>query len=91
LSEAADICKEHLRTHGSSAPAFHLLGLISDAAGETAGALEYFKKALYLDSEDAASLAHLALLLEKHGDVGGARLLRERLGRQQRKDVGAAR
>jgi chemotaxis protein methyltransferase WspC len=90
FSEAAKLCREHLRVHGSSVPAFYLMGLLSDAAGDTASAIEYFKKALYLDAKHSGSLAHLALLFEKRGDVDGARLLRERLQRQQR-DLGALR
>ncbi|MBD5654070.1 MAG: hypothetical protein IAI50_02675 [Candidatus Eremiobacteraeota bacterium] len=91
FTEATAICHEHLRRHGSSAAAFFLLGLICDAGDRTADALRYFRKALYLESEHSASLVHLALLLEKNGDAAGARLLRERLARQQSKDAGTAR
>jgi chemotaxis protein methyltransferase WspC len=91
FSEAANICSEHLRRHGSCVAAFYLLGLIYDATGRTADAGQNFRKALYLDSNHTASLIHLALLLDKNGDAAGAGLLRERLQRQQANDGGAAR
>jgi chemotaxis protein methyltransferase WspC len=85
LADAAKACEEHLRRHGASAPAFHLLGLIRAAAGSTKEAEQYYRKALYLDSHHRDTLAHLALLLDKEGDAAGAQVLRERLARLQAK------
>lgn len=83
LAEAAKCCEEHLQRHGSSASAFHLLGLIRAAAGNLKEADRYYRKALYLDREHRDTLTHLALLLEKQGDAAGAQVMRERLARLQ--------
>jgi chemotaxis protein methyltransferase WspC len=87
LVEAAKACEEHLRQHGSSAPAFYLLGVIRAAAGNLAEAEHFYRKALYLDREHAEALAHLALLLDKQGDAAGALVLRGRLSRLRTKDA----
>ena len=91
LIEAAKSCKEHLRTHGPSAPTLHLLGLISSAASNLPDAAEYFRKTLYLDPNHTQSLIHLALLLEKQGDKAAAKVLNDRvrrLGRRKEKRHG---
>ena len=91
LIEAAKSCKEHLRTHGPSAPTLHLLGLISSAASNLPEAAEYFRKTLYLDPNHTQSLIHLALLLEKQGDKAAAKVLNDRvrrLGRRKEKRHG---
>lgn len=81
LVEAAKCCEEHLRTHGPSPEAFHLMGLIRAAAGCLAESAEYYRKTLYLDPNHAQSLVHLALLLEKQGDKAGAKVMGDRLRR----------
>jgi len=81
LAEAAAACEKHLRDEGASGEAYCLLGLIREAAGDKVAAAMLFRKALYLDPLHAESLAHLALLLERQGDVHGAHLLRKRLRR----------
>jgi chemotaxis protein methyltransferase WspC len=87
LAEAMRASEDVLRSHGPSARAFQLSGLICNASGDLAGAAVYFRKALYLDANDAQSLIHLALLLEKQGDLAGARRLRSRLQRVDVKDA----
>ena len=82
LAEAAHLCEQHLRLHGASAQAFYLLGLIRDASGNPQDAVQYYRKVLYLDSNHADALFHLALLLEKQGDAAAARRLRERTRRR---------
>lgn len=84
LVEAAKACEEHLRTHGASASAFYLMGLVRDAAGNHLEAGGYYRKALYLDPHHREALAHLALLLEKQGDTAGAQVLRRRSQRLER-------
>ena len=81
LAEAAAACEQHVRDEGASVQAYCLLGLIREAAGDKVAAAMLFRKALYLDPRHAESLAHLALLLERQGDVHGAHLLRKRLRR----------
>jgi chemotaxis protein methyltransferase WspC len=81
LEEATRLCEEHLRDSGPSAQAWFLLGLIRDAAGDGAEAMTAYRKALYLDPNHDEALIHLALLLEKRKEAGGAKLLYERARR----------
>ena len=81
LAEAAAACEDHLRRHGASAQAFYLMGLIHDASGDLADAERDYRKALYLDQGHRAALTHLALLLERQGDLAAARLMRSRAAR----------
>ena len=78
LVEAAKCCEEHLRTHGPSPEAFHLMSLIRAAAGNLAESAEYCRKTLYLDPNHTQSLVDLALLLEKQGDKAGAKVMGDR-------------
>jgi chemotaxis protein methyltransferase WspC len=79
--EASICCEEHLRQHGPSARAFCLLGLVSDAAGDTTDASNYYRKALYLDPDHLETLIHLAFLVEQQGNAAGAQVLRNRVRR----------
>ncbi len=86
LVEAAKSCEEHLRMHGPSAQAFHLMGLIRAAAGDLPEAAEYYRKTLYLDPNHQDSLIHLALLLEKQGNAAAAKVLNERVRRLDQRE-----
>jgi chemotaxis protein methyltransferase WspC len=79
--EAATCCEQHVRRYGPSADAFHLLGLVRDAAGNPTDASKYYRKALYLDPEHRETLVHFAFLVEQQGDRAGARVLRNRARR----------
>ena len=81
LGEAAEICEISLREQGPSARAFHLLGLISDCAGDQHQASEYYRKALYLEPDHYDVLIHLALLKDKSGDSTAAKALKNRARR----------
>jgi chemotaxis protein methyltransferase WspC len=81
LDEAATCCEAHLRRHGPSANAFHLLGLVRDAAGNPTDASRYYRKALYLDPEHHETLVHFAFLVEQQGDRAAAQVLRNRARR----------
>lgn len=81
LVEAATACAEHLRQHGPSAEAFHLMGLVRDATGNHLEAVDYYRKALYLEPNHYVTQIHLALLMEKQGDTEGAQVLRNRARR----------
>jgi chemotaxis protein methyltransferase WspC len=81
LAEAVQHCEAVMREGGPSADAFHLLGLLRDAAGSRQEAMAQYRKALYLEPHHQQALAHLALLLEQEGDADGARRLRERMRR----------
>jgi len=83
LQEASEICESHLKQSGPASEAFYLLGLVADARGE-AGALEFYRKAIYLQPDHYESLLQLALLLEKQGDHAAAKSYRRRAERAQR-------
>jgi chemotaxis protein methyltransferase WspC len=78
LKKAAAICEISLREQGPSARAFHLLGLIHDCVGDQLLAIEYYRKALYLEPDHYDALIHLALLKDKGGDGAGAKALKNR-------------
>jgi chemotaxis protein methyltransferase WspC len=79
--EAAAVCDTHIRTHGPSAAAFYLLGLVRDASGNAADAETSYRKALYLDPNHRHALAHLALLMDRAGRRPEALVLRNRVRR----------
>lgn len=78
LDAAAKSCERYLQTHPPSAQAHHLLGLIRAAAGDLAGAVAHYRKALYLDHNHRDTLLHYALLLDQQGDSSGAQRLQQR-------------
>lgn len=84
LDEASKACEAHIQAHGLSAGTCHLMGLIRHAAGNAKDAMPYFRKALYLDPNHYEAMMHLALLLEKQGDVTGAQAMQRRLKRLTR-------
>jgi chemotaxis protein methyltransferase WspC len=81
LAEAAQICQNYVRAQGACAQAFYLLGLIRDAEGHDAQALNYYRKALYLEPDHYETLVQMATLSGKKGDTNGARLLHRRAQR----------
>ncbi len=84
LAEAAAACEAYLGWHGPSADALYLLGVISDAADDQGRAADCYRKVLYLDPLHHEALGHLALLLERRGDVAGAKRLTARTLRLQK-------
>jgi chemotaxis protein methyltransferase WspC len=80
LKEAASLCEAHLRTDASSAQAWYLLGLVSDALSDPL-AVECYRKALYLNPNHYETLLQMALLAEKCGDLARARTFRQRAAR----------
>jgi chemotaxis protein methyltransferase WspC len=86
LAEAETACEAYIGWHGPSAEALYLLGVICDAAGQQARAADCYRKVLYLDPFHHEALNHLALLLERRGDVAGARRLTARTARLQQSE-----
>ncbi|HYK88347.1 MAG TPA: protein-glutamate O-methyltransferase CheR [Acidobacteriota bacterium] len=80
LSAARRICEKHLSTHGPSAQAYFVLGLVTEAAGLKANAEELFNKTLYLDPSHYEALIHLSLLLRRR-DSASSTLLQRRARR----------
>jgi chemotaxis protein methyltransferase WspC len=81
MAEAEKSCEAYVREHGPSARSLFLMGLIRAAAGDLAEAHGYYRKALYFDRNHHGALVHLRLLLEKQGDVSGARVIHHRVQR----------
>jgi chemotaxis protein methyltransferase WspC len=82
LQEAVEVCEAHLCEHRASAQAYYLLGLVRDASGEP-GAVDCYRKALYLDPHHYESLVQMALLLQNRGEAARARVFRNRALRVQ--------
>ncbi len=79
--EALRKCRQQLEQQGPSAPLFYWFGLLHDTTGKQSEALDYYRKALYLNPQHSETLAHLAALLEARGDVAGARRIQARAAR----------
>jgi chemotaxis protein methyltransferase WspC len=88
LVEAARLCQAYLKGKAASAEAVFLLGVIRDAAGNLEEAADLYRKAIYLNPADDLALAHLALVLERSGDVAGAEAANDRLRRFERRGRG---
>ena len=80
LAEAEALCEAHLSQSRTSAQAYYLLGVVRDAAGH-ANAIDYFRKAVYLEPNHYESLMRMALLASRNGDTDGARNFRRRAER----------
>ncbi|QVQ27766.1 CheR family methyltransferase [Achromobacter deleyi] len=83
VQDAMAQCRVHIETHGASAEALHLQGLLLDAAGNARQAQAAYRKALYLDPTHREALLHLAALIASDGDHEGARRLQARAARQE--------
>lgn len=81
VEDALAACNQYVATHGGSARAFHLSGLLHDAAGRPRDAESAYRKALYLAPRHREALLHLAALVAARGDAEGARRLQERAQR----------
>lgn len=81
IADAVRACEAHLAQAAPSAEAWSLLGVLWEAAHEPGRAADCYRKALYLDPNDAEALDHLALLLQRQGDAAGAGRMRERARR----------
>jgi chemotaxis protein methyltransferase WspC len=80
LDEADATCRQFLKESGGSADAYTLLGVIQDARGD-GGAEDSYRKAIYLDPRHQQALTHLAIILERRGDIAGAVRLKARARR----------
>lgn len=83
LSAALQLAERSVTSAVPTAEGYHVLGLIRDATGDSAAAMESYKKALYLDPDHLDALLHLAFLLERSGDAASAQRFRERARRAE--------
>lgn len=88
IQAAREQCDAFIRANGPSAQALYLLGLLEDACGRTAKAMDHYRGAVYLDPAHEQALVHLATLIERHGDRAGARRLLARARRASAQGVG---
>jgi chemotaxis protein methyltransferase WspC len=86
LDEAQRLCERVIAETRASPEAYCLLGVIHNAAGQRASALDCFNKALYLNQDHYETLVHLALLYEQRGELPAAVNFRRRAERARRGD-----
>ena len=82
FQKAAGLCEAYLRAHGASAEAYYLLGLLHEA-GRDPTAIDFYRKALYLEPGHYESLLQMALLSQKNGDLARARTFNHRAQRSK--------
>jgi len=85
LQAAKTRCAEAMRRNPADENAIFLMGVLEDALGNLTAALGHFRRVLYLQPTMQAAMAHLAVLLERTGDVAGADRLRARAHRVARR------
>jgi chemotaxis protein methyltransferase WspC len=83
FDEALTLCEKYLDERGQAAEVYYLLALINDNKGETARAIDWYRKVLYLEPGHSDALMHLALLHERVGDAASAKRLRDRALRSE--------
>ncbi len=88
LVEAANLCASFLAKTGPDASAYYLLGLIREATGESDDAIEYLRKAIYLDPRHTEAMAHLALILSRMGETAEAARIQARADRIHQRQAG---
>ena len=81
VQDAMAQCRAHIQSHGASAQALYLQGLLQDATGDVRQAQAAYRKALYLDPTHREALLHLAALVASDGDHEAARRLQARAAR----------
>ena len=70
--EAASIYKQAIAASPESGFLYRDLAAVEQRAGQSANALEHYRKAAEIDPGDARALAGIAAILESQGDVVGA-------------------
>ena len=73
FAEAVTVCQQILKSDSLHAGAYCLLTLCREHTGDHGGAVEAARLAATLDTEFAMPRLHLGRLLQKAGQVGGAR------------------
>jgi chemotaxis protein methyltransferase WspC len=80
-AEALALCERQMARSGPSAAAFHLAGMIHQAAGDRRQAEQTLAKAVYLDPDHEEALLALALLAQRKGEHAAAANFRRRAAR----------
>lgn len=79
--EASRAYRDYLEVVPDSAQAHFMLGLLSEQRGDDRSAVEFLRRAVYLDPNHYEALCHLSLLADRHGNKTGAQNYRQRAGR----------
>lgn len=86
IAEASELCERHIKENETCAEGYYLMGLLREA-GKDAGAIIYYRKAIYLQPNHHEALVHAALWLEKNGDVIRADAFKRRAERVRPKPL----
>jgi chemotaxis protein methyltransferase WspC len=81
MAESREMVRSIIARDGPSAVALELLGLVSIAADDVAGAKRLFEQAVYLEPQRAACLLQLAMISERAGDPQRASMYWDRARR----------
>jgi len=81
LAAAAALAAARIEHHPTDAPAHVLLGIVRAAQGRDGEATHHLRRALHFEPQHEEALVHLALVLERSGDVAAAARLRARARR----------
>lgn len=84
FAEAEMLCQRQLLSDDTCAECYYLIGLVRDAVNDPE-AINFYRKAIYLDPNHYEALVHVALLLEINGDVTRADAFKRRAERVQPK------
>jgi len=84
---AESLCLKHIDENGDHEESFFLLGLISEASGNSLQAQDYYKKALYLNPKHYETLIHLSLIIKSQGDIETSNRLKERAERAAKNNI----
>lgn len=78
FKKAEFYCNEFVKKYGHNADVYFILGIISQARGESYEAEKLFLKTLYLNPLHRDALTYLSLLMESKGNLEQAAIYRER-------------
>ena len=81
FEQALALCQNYLDENAPTAEVCYVRGLIHDAKNEMGSAIEWYRKAVYLEPGHSEALLHLALLYESEGNPEAAAQLRQRAKR----------
>ena len=73
LVESQEVCRRLLAVDELNAGAHYLMALCREHAGDSHGAIEHDRTAIYLDADFAMPHLHLGLMARRVGDVAAAR------------------
>jgi chemotaxis protein methyltransferase WspC len=88
LASAAEGCRALLAAQPDLPEAHYLLGMATEAA-DTQGAMQHYRRCIYLQPDHYEALCHLALLCEHGGETAQAAAYRQRAARVYARRAGS--